>query len=415
MTRLANGLRIVMHPRTDFHKTYAVFGTDYGSIDLTFTPIGSEQWVTSPQGVAHFLEHKLFEKKSGDVMDIYAQNGAQVNAFTTYTQTAYYFSGTDLFKDNLNLLLNFVQTPYFTEKLVEKEKPIIAQEILMYDDAPEWKVQEILLQCLYPEHPIRYDIAGTVASIQDIDSQTLYQCYETFYHPQNMTLIISGNFDASQTLDWIMANQSQKEFVPFTGIKRYFPQENLSHIQFEQSMTMDINSPQILLGVRGDKHHLKGREALKYQITMSLALEMLFGPTSSHYEQWYLENLIDYSFGYSYHFDRSYDYLSVGSQTEKPEYLTENIRRVLLSAAGDENMTSEHLATVLRRIKGKFIKSLNSLEFIALSFLKQSEAGATVFDQLDLMQEITLDEIRSTIDSYVNEDLMSCATILPQK
>lgn len=412
--QLENGLSIFMHPRIDYHKTYAVMATEYGSIDLTFKHLGEKDYVTSPQGVAHFLEHKLFEKEMGDVIDSFTENGAYVNAFTSYTQTAYYFSGADLFHDNLNLLLDFVQSPYFDEESVEKEKPIIAQEILMYDDSPEWKIQELLLKSLYPKHPIRYDIAGTVDSIQTISAQTLYDCYTTFYHPKNMTLVISGHFDVNETLAWIERNQSQKKFMSLAGIERHFPTEDLAQIRHQSSLEMEVERPQILLGVRGNQPHPAGREALRWQLMIQLALELLFGPTSTHYEHWYRHQVIDQSFSYSYQFNRSYDYLSIGGQTSQPGTLAEGIREILVYAGQDENMTEEHLTTIVRRLRGQLIHSLNSLEYIALSFLELKEEGTTLFDQLAILSDIHLEDIQQAITQYVDEDLMSLATILPR-
>lgn len=412
-TQLSNGLTVIMHQRPDYYKSFAVLATDYGSIDLSFVPPQAKKPVTSPQGVAHFLEHKLFEKEVGDVMDIFAERGAQVNAFTSYTQTAYYFSATSHFYENLILLLDFVQEPYFTEKSVEAEKPIIAQEILMYDDSADWKIQEILLQSLYPHHPIRYDIAGTVNSIQAITAKTLEKCHQTFYHPENMTLIISGNFDREKAKTLILKNQAAKNITKQGSIKRLFSDEDFSHVNHYAEKEMDVDRSQILLGIRGSQHHLKGRAALKCQWTLNLGLELLFGQTSSHYADWYQQGLIDHSFGYAYHFDRSYDYISIGSQTKQPEVLAEKIKQVLFNVDTDENLYVKHLETIQRRMRGQLIHSLNSLEFIALSFLKLNQPNAMIFDQLTIINDITLADIVKLLHDFVQEERLSCAVIKP--
>src|SRR5690606_13607321 len=190
--KLDNGLDVYLLPKTGFYKTYATFTTKYGSIDNHFVPLGKEEYVKVPDGIAHFLEHKLFEKEDGDVFQKFSRQGASANAFTSFTRTAYLFSSTSHVEKNLETLLDFVQEPYFTDQTVEKEKGIIAQEIRMYDDNPDWRLYFGMIKNLYEKHPVRIDIAGTVESISAITKDMLYTCYNTFYHPSNMVLFIVG-------------------------------------------------------------------------------------------------------------------------------------------------------------------------------------------------------------------------------
>ncbi|MDP4170520.1 MAG: pitrilysin family protein, partial [Bacillota bacterium] len=184
--KMSNGLHVYILPKKGFNKTYATFTTKYGSVDNTFVPLGKEEFVKVPDGIAHFLEHKLFEKEDGDVFQQFSRQGASANAFTSFTRTAYLFSSTSSVEKNLETLIDFVQDPYFTEKTVEKEKGIIGQEITMYDDNPDWRLYFGLIQNLYKNHPVKIDIAGTIESISHITKDWLYECYHTFYHPSNM-------------------------------------------------------------------------------------------------------------------------------------------------------------------------------------------------------------------------------------
>ena len=207
---LTNGLRVNILPKKGFHKTYSTFLTNFGSIDRTFIPLGQSDYVTQPAGIAHFLEHKMFDKKGYDAFDLFGKYGADSNAFTSFTKTSYLFSATQNIHENLDILLNFVQEPYFTKESVAKEKGIIGQEIQMYDDDPDWKLYMGILGNLYPHHPVHLDIAGTVASIAEITVDDLYTAYQTFYHPANMDLFVVGNIDPEETLTWIKENQAKK-------------------------------------------------------------------------------------------------------------------------------------------------------------------------------------------------------------
>lgn len=209
--QLTNGLRVFVLSKKDYQKTYATFTTRYGSIDRSFKIDG--QLFNVPDGIAHFLEHKMFEEEDGDIFNRFAMQGAQVNAFTSFDRTTYLFSSTQNVKENLNTLLDFVQHPYFTDENVEKEKGIIAQEIRMYDDNPDWRLYFGLIQSLYSNHPIHIDIAGSVESIYQITKEQLDLCYQTFYHPSNMVLFIVGGIDPIEILKVVEENQSQKVFT----------------------------------------------------------------------------------------------------------------------------------------------------------------------------------------------------------
>src|SRR3954467_6569651 len=223
--KLANGLNVYILPKSGFNKSFATFTTNYGSIDNHFVPLGSEEYIKVPDGIAHFLEHKLFEKEDGDVFQQFSRQGASANAFTSFTRTAYLFSSTSDVEKNLETLVDFVQSPYFSEKTVEKEKGIIGQEITMYDDNPDWRLYFGLIQNLYQNHPVKIDIAGTIESISHISKDLLYECYNTFYHPSNMLLFVVGPVDVQKIMEQIKENQKKKNFDPISDIKRQFEEE----------------------------------------------------------------------------------------------------------------------------------------------------------------------------------------------
>lgn len=209
---LPNGLTVYLLPKNDYHKTYGLFSTNYGSIDNEFIPYGEKEKVKVPDGIAHFLEHKLFEKEDGDVFQLFGKQGASANAFTSFTKTSYLFSTTDQVEKNLTTLIDFVQAPYFTEETVNKEKGIIGQEIQMYEDDPNWRMFFGILNNLYPTHPLHIDIAGTVESIDKITAQDLYTCYRTFYQPSNMVLFVVGKMEPEKLMKLIRENQEAKKF-----------------------------------------------------------------------------------------------------------------------------------------------------------------------------------------------------------
>ncbi|MER1935456.1 MAG: pitrilysin family protein, partial [Priestia megaterium] len=223
--KMDNGLQVYILPKPEFNKTFATFTTNYGSIDNQFVPLNENEMTKVPDGIAHFLEHKLFEKEDGDVFQQFSKQGASANAFTSFTRTAYLFSCTSNFEENLETLVDFVQEPYFSEKTVEKEKGIIGQEITMYDDNPDWRLYFGTIQNMYKNHPVKIDIAGTIESISHINKDLLYTCYETFYHPSNMLLFIVGPVDAEKVMKQVRDNQQKKDYKEISDIQRHFDEE----------------------------------------------------------------------------------------------------------------------------------------------------------------------------------------------
>jgi predicted Zn-dependent peptidase len=410
---LKNGLQVILHPKPDFHKTYALFSTDFGSIDQEFIPLGKSEAVKMPDGIAHFLEHKMFEKEDGDIFHTFSKQGASANAFTSFTKTAYLFSSTSHVKENLQTLLDFVQTPYFTEETVNKEKGIIAQEIQMYDDEPDWRLFFGLIQNLFPNHPVKIDIAGTVESIQEITADMLYENYHTFYHPSNMKLFITGQINPEETIAWIRENQDEKVFEDAQKIERVFPENSMEVIPSDK-LEMDISRPKVAVGIRGTKEHPKDIEALRFVLGMEFLLKCLFGQTSTNYLTLYDEGVIDDSFSFDFTFDRTFDFLTVSTDTKDPEAFASAIKNLLLTAKESPELNEEHFEVVKKRSIGQVLQAMNSLEYIAHRFNDSVYGSANVFDIVPIMEELTLDYIQTLAEEYMKEENYSLFTIMPK-
>lgn len=412
---LPNGLTVTLLPKNDFHKTYGLFTTNYGSIDNTFVPIGQEEMVTVPDGIAHFLEHKMFEKEAGDVFQLFGKLGASANAFTSFTRTSYLFSSTTNVLENLKTLIDFVQAPYFTEETVHKEKGIIAQEIQMYEDEPDWRLFFGLLTNLYPKYPLHIDIAGTVDSIMKITAADLYESYNTFYHPSNMNLFVAGKLNPEEMMQEIRENQAEKTFAEPERIERYFPEETVSDITGFNSIAMPVNRPKSIVGVKGITAAPKGKEGMKFQIAIDILLRLLFGSTSQNYLEMYDSGLIDDSFSYEFNIDRSFHFIDVGSDTKDPEEFSQTIRRLLLTAKDSKELNDEHLTLVKKRMIGQHLHSLNSLEYIANEYSQQLFEDATLFDTVPIIESIQLKDIQKWAAEYMIEAHMSTFTIVPKE
>lgn len=412
---LANGLQVVLLPKSDFNKTYALFGTDFGSIDQHFTPIGQDKPVNFPDGIAHFLEHKMFEKEEGDIFHEFSKYGAAANAFTSFTRTAYLFSTTHFVEENIKTLLDFVQAPYFTAETVEKEKGIIAQEIGMYEDEASFQLMMGILKNLYPDHPVHIDILGTVVSIHEITAEMLYDNYNTFYHPSNMTLLIVGQINPEETMALIRANQEAKDFPEAPTPNRVFPEENLEELKPEETIHMPIQKPKVSVGIRGLRTNLTGEDALRYEIAMNLYLEMLLGATSETYLSLYDEEIIDDSYSTEFLFERTFNTMTVSTDTKQPEEFTKRIKETLLNHRQSPDINPEHFELIKRKTIGRVLQSLNSLEYIAYQFMSKSYGEATVFDFVPFLEAMTLEETIEVAEDYIREELLSVFTILPEE
>ncbi|MFO8069464.1 MAG: pitrilysin family protein [Alkalibacterium sp.] len=412
--KLGNGLQVKLIPKKEYKKIYAVLFADFGSVDRTFITRGEYEYRSFPYGIAHFLEHKLFETEDGDVSNIFSSQGASVNAFTSNTKTAYMCSFTANLQQNIETLLDFVQTPYFTYSSVEDEKSIITQEIQMYKDDPDWNLSIGLIENLYPKHPLRMDVAGTVESIQSIDVDMLIANYDTFYHPSNLQIILIGNLNPDDAMEYIKENQESKFFPPAVSIDRSVPDEADIDILKYRETKLPVNIPKVLVGVKGDKYNLEEKAAFRHIIKMEIMLDLLFGDTSSTYLSLYNDELIDDSFSYEYIFERSFDYVSIGGDSKFPEDLASSIKHVLLNTQGSQDMTFEHFSLIKKKLTGQYIQALNSLEVIAQHFVELPYEEITIFDSLSILESITFEEVKRIAHDYFKKEVMSVFSVKPQ-
>ena len=404
---LPNGLTVYLLPKNDYHKTYGLFSTNYGSIDNEFIPYGSDKKIKVPDGIAHFLEHKLFEKEDGDVFQLFGQQGASANAFTSFTKTSYLFSTTDQVEKNLTTLLDFVQAPYFTEETVNKEKGIIGQEIQMYEDDPNWRMFFGILNNLYPEHPLHIDIAGTVESIEAITADDLYTCYRTFYQPSNMVLFVVGKLEPEKLMELIRTNQNAKDFPPAQKIKRYFPDNN-GDIIAKSSMRSAITRDKFVLGIKGlDVLPAEGKELLRYKTALNLLFQLLLGNTSQNYLKMYNDGLIDDSFGFEFSLDREFHFADFSGDTDQPEKAAEKVKEILLHFEEDQELSEENLTLLKKKMLVQYFQTLNSLEYIANQFTQSLFGDQTLFDLPEIIESIQLADVLKVGRSFIKEEAFS--------
>lgn len=410
--KMSNGLDVYVLPKKGFNKTYAVFTTKYGSIDNRFVPLGKNEMVHVPDGIAHFLEHKLFEKADGDVFQDFSKQGASANAFTSFTRTAYLFSSTSNVERNLETLIDFVQDPYFTEKTVEKEKGIIGQEINMYDDNPDWRLYFGVIENMYKEHPVRIDIAGTVESISHITKDLLYECYETFYHPSNMLLFIVGPVDPEAIISQVRENQGKKPYTDQPEIKREEVKEQEAVFRKEKEIKMNVQGPKCLVGLKSKNPFKLGEELLKHELSMNLLLEALFGKSSAQYESLYEKGYIDETFSFDFTAEYGFGFAAIGGDTPEPDQLAEDISSMLLRAG--ELITAEKIELARKKKIGTFLKALNSPEYIANQFTRYAFLDMSLFDVVTVLEQITLEDVQNVIQEEIAADRLTVCKVVPK-
>lgn len=385
---LDNGLRIALHPKQGFTKSYAVFTTNYGSIDNHFqTMDGVTHHV--PDGIAHFLEHKLFEKEDVDVMNTFNELGANTNAFTSFSQTSYLFSTSGDMKEPLRLLLDFVQDPFFSDESVEKEKGIIGEEIDMYSDDPGWRNYFGTIEQMYTAHPVKIDIAGTKETIAEITKEQLYLCYHTFYHPSNMILFVSGDIDVTEIEALIEQNQAQKTFGAPRLKARYYPEE-LSDVAIkERSISMDVTYPKVMFGFKLTEK-MPMYTPIQQEIIYEIILEMLFGKGSLLNERYMKDQIILSPLGFEISIEDSYSHVIVGTDVADKDYFKTMFLQDLSEQI--ERMTPADFKRILHKSLGENLASLNSLEFIANNYSKYIFQDIDIFEAFDELKRFTFED-----------------------
>ena len=405
---LPNGLRIKVVPKRGFARSYAFFATDYGSMDTRFRLDGKDY--VSPDGMAHYLEHKMFDMPDGNALQKMSQTGASPNAFTSYNITAYHFSCTSMFEENFRTLLQFVSQGYFTQESVEKERGIIAQEIKMYADNPGSRVDENLFRAMYKNHPIRVPVVGTVESIQDITAQTLIDCHRAFYDPSNMVLCVVGDVDPRQIHDIALeilpkvpggaSERDRGEKEPAAPDQRTITQE------------MEVSMPMFSVGFKGAEVP-KGPQRLRQEIIGDLAGEILCGESSRLYQEMYESGLIDPGFGVSYSLVRELSMLCLGGDSENPQAVLDAVlqeaQRVVKEGVDEELFLRLKRSAVGRRIRG-----LDSFEGLCYRLALSDFDGYDYFTFPTLYESITAEDVRQLIAREITPEQAVLSVILPK-
>lgn len=410
---LPNGLKVMLIPKPELAQTYGVFTTNYGSIDNHFTPIGSQEPIQVPDGIAHFLEHKLFEKEDRDVFQDFTKIGASANAFTSFTKTAYLFSATSEIDKATEILLDFVQDPYFSEQSVEKEKGIIAQEIQMYDDQPDWRAFFGIIETMYQHHPVRIDIAGTVDSIQDITKDDLYTCYHTFYHPSNMTFCMVGAFDAEHMLSLIKANQSKKDFDPSTPLERLLKEEPTHVYRKSGELKMPVAVERCMIGIKEIPHH-DPAIFLKEELIAEMVLDHFYSKSGEYYQELYDLNLIDGSLGFESERQSHFSFSLIGANTTDVNHFRETVFRQLNSFK-TYKFDQASFERMKKKMIGGLLSEMNSASTIANSVSQYDMLGIDYFEALPLLESITLEDVESYMHAWIKEDNLASFVILKGK
>ncbi|KAA8746441.1 MULTISPECIES: EF-P 5-aminopentanol modification-associated protein YfmH [Paenibacillus] len=405
-----NGLHVYILPKPGFQKTYATFATKYGSVDNHFQVEGQEA-VKVPDGIAHFLEHKMFEEPTGDIFATFASHGASANAFTSFDQTVYLFSATEYVNENIQTLVDFVQNPYFTDQNVEKEKGIIGQEIDMYADNPDWRVYFGLIEAMYQKHPVHIDIAGTVESIRTITKEMLYECYNTFYHPSNMLLFVVGGVDPQEVIDMVRSNQEQKDYKPQGSIQRFFEPEPEQVGEARREAKLAVSLPKCLFGFKETDVGLTGEQLLRRDMTTQLMMDLLFGSSTRLFQKLYDEDLISDSFGHEYNSSPQYAFSAIGGDTKDPDQLLARIREEV-DAIVEKGFESTDFERARKKKIGGYLRMLNSPENIAHEFTRQQFRGGDFFNMLPLYESITLEDVNLRLREHIRWDQLAVSLVV---
>ena len=407
INRLPNGLTIFVVPKPGYHKKLVYFAADYGGVDRRFKY--KEKWIDTPAGVAHFLEHKMFDTEDGNALELLAASGASPNAYTSTDVTAYHFECIDDFAKNLEILLGFVSTPYFTPESVEKEKGIITQEIRMVEDDPDYCLYYGLLKSLFKTNPVRDSVAGTVESIKKITSETLYDCHKVFYAPSNMALCIVGDVEPSMVFDIAEKTlPSGKREVP---LRDYGAPESLSPEVDHFSKSMEVSLPIFLTGCKL-KPAVRGQSTLWFEIVSAIALEMLCGHSSPLYIRLYTEGLINADFSASFDSAAGVAYTMLGGETRDPQRvfleIKDEVQRII-----SEGPDAALFGRIKKAAIGSHIRALNSFGVLASSIVEGHFRGFDPFEAPSLLSKMTVDDISCFIRENIVPENLTVSIINP--
>lgn len=406
-TRLANGLTVALLPKKEFKEVYGSVTVQFGSVDTFVTEVDGDV-KQYPGGIAHFLEHKLFEREdSSDLMSAFTSLGADSNAFTSFTKTNYLFSATDYFLENLYLLDELVTSAHFTEASILTEQDIIQQEREMYQDDPDSCLFFSTLANLYPGTPLATDIVGSEESISQINLTNLQENFTKFYKPVNMSLFLVGNFDVERVQDYFESKELKDSDFQEVAREKLF----LQPVKPTDSMRMEVSSPKLAIGVRG-KREVSEADCYRHHILLKLLFAMMFGWTSDRFQKCYESGKIDASLSLEVEVTSRFHFVMLTMDTKEPVALSHQFRKAIRNFTKDLDITEEHLDIIKREMFGEFFSSMNSLEFIATQY-DAFENGETIFDLPKILQEITLEDVLDAGHHLIDDGDIVDFTIFP--
>lgn len=408
----SSGLGIYIIPKKDYSKTYAIFGTRYGSVDSKFVVPGEKELTEVPDGIAHYLEHKMFDQPDGsNVFDKFSKYGGNANAFTSFNVTAYLFSATSNIEENLETLMDYVQSPYFTEESVQKEQGIIGQEIRMYDDSGSWKLFFNFLNCLYKEHPVKKEIAGTVESISHITPEYLYKCYDTFYNLSNMSIVVVGNVDPVK-ISMVIENGVKKNEPFEEKIKKVYPTEPEGVAKQYAEQKLSVAMPLFMMGFKDTNNGFSGDELLKKSIETNIILKMLFGRSSKLYKSLYEKGLINNRFSLEYTMQPDYAYSSIDGESSDPKAVYEAIINEV-EMTRKNGLSEEDFERIKKVVWGEYIRSQNDVEDYAVTFLQMLFMDIDYFNFYDVYNTITFEDVQKRFEEHFVKEQSALSVINP--
>ena len=397
-----SGLKIFVYPKKDYTKKFAYFATKYGALYNEFINEKNEK-IQLPFGIAHFLEHKIFEDETKDIFADFAKLGANVNAYTNFASTVYYFSTVNHFKPALKSLIDFVLTPHITHENVEKEKGIIVQEIKMYDDDPNWRVYFNGLSALYENHPIREDIAGSEESVNASTVDDLMTAYNTFYSPKNMVLFLIGDFDKDEMENEVLDLLPEEYLNKNEFGKIVLNDEREDVCQEYVSLKMDVPMPLFNLFIKSEKAELNDAYFRKSMVNR-IALDYLFGKSSDFYNSNYEEGLINSTFGSEYSYGQEYSYYVFGGESTQPELMKEKVIEAI-ALFNQEGIEEKSFLRIKRKMIGRYISSFNSIQYTANTFSNYYLKGINLFDFLSIVESITIEDVNHILEIEIKEKM----------
>lgn len=409
--KLENGMTLIIIPRKNTKKKYIIWGTHFGSIDNHFIMPQTGEEVFIPDGVAHFLEHKMFEQPNGtNSLDTLMALGIDANAYTTNDHTAYLLECTEHFYEGLDELMDYVQNPYFTDENVEKEKGIIGQEINMYDDDPGWQLYMNALDCMYKENPIKIDIAGTVESISQITPDVLYKCYNTFYHPSNMTMAICGDFEPEK-----IAQEVKKRLVPKENqgeIKRIYPEKEDKINKKEKTVQMEVSIPMFMIGYKDTENSKENR--IQKHIAIEILLNMIIGKSSNLYQELYEKGILLAQPDLDYEFTDQYAHILVSGFTKEPQLVKQKLDETVRKMQ-KEGLEEEHFNRIKKKIYGDYVVEYNSVAETARMFLADNMKQINSFDYIEDFESVTKQYAEEVLRNIFKEENEVLSVIEPNK